>query len=184
MHHRPLPPKFRSACAGRTPRPRRRGAVTLELILTLPIWLIFLLAIIEFGQILAGQQQVALASRVGAEEASQTPDLPWQDGSPVPPNVLRAIDQQLASAGITGGQVRLQHNVVPSPPPVVPVPVTLSTGGRDCDPAVTELPAVRRYVRLTVGVPLEGLAPNLLATFGFDIAPRIIQHTTTFRYEL
>ncbi len=161
-----------------------KGAVTLELILTFPIWLIFLLAIIEFGQILSNQQQVALASRVGAEEASQTAVLPLTGGSPVPASVLGAIDQQLASSGISACRVILEHNVVPSPPPVIPVPVTLSSGTCHYDPPATELPLVRQYVRVTVCVELAELTPDLLGMFGFDISNRTVQHTTTFRYEL
>ena len=43
--------------------------MTLELILNLPVWIIVLLAVIQFGQLLSNLQQVALASRVGATEA-------------------------------------------------------------------------------------------------------------------
>ena len=153
-------------------------------ILTFPIWLIFLLAIVEFGQILSNQQQVALASRVGAEEASQTYALPLSDADAVPANVLRAIDQQLASSGISRCRVVLEHNVVPSTPSAIPVPVTLSSGACYYDPPVTALPSARQYVRLTVCVELTEITPNLLALFGFDVAGRTIQHTTTFRYEL
>jgi Flp pilus assembly protein TadG len=154
----------------------RRGAAALELILALPIWLIALLALIEFGQILSNQQQLALASRVGAEEASQTPGLDLA-GS-VPLNVLVAVNQQLASSGISGCKVILEHNIAS------PSPVTLSDGTCDCDPPVTPLPPRRDYVRVTVCVPLAELAPNLLSMFGFDISECIAQHSTTFRYEL
>ncbi len=165
-------------------RQARRGAVTLELILTFPIWLIFLLAIVEFGQILSNEQQVALASRVGAEEASQTAILSPSNGGPVPANVLEAIDQQLASSGISRCRVIVEHNVLPSSPSPVTVPVTLSTGTCDCDPPATPLPSTRRYVRVTVCVELTEVAPNLLCLFGFDISDKLMQHTTTFRYEL
>jgi len=155
----------------------------------LPVWLIFLLAIIEFGQVLCSQQQVELASRVGAEEASQTPDLPidsngnGQDDD-IPANVLLAIDQQLASSGMTRCHVRLEHNVVPEYPNTPPVPVTLDVGTCDCEGSAEALPTMRRYVRVTVGIAMTELTPNLLSTFGFDISDRIVQHTTTFRYEL
>jgi hypothetical protein len=156
----------------------RRGAVTLELILVLPVWLIALLAMVEFGQILANQQQLALASRVGAEEASQTPDLALA-GS-VPPNVLVAIDQQLASSSMSRCKVILEHNVgSPSP-----APVTLSDGTCECVPPLTPLPPRREYVRVTVCTELTELAPNLLSIFGFDISDCIVQHSTTFRYGL
>ncbi len=150
----------------------------------LPVWLIFLLAIIEFGQILCSQQQVELASRVGAEEASQTPELPISQSGEIPANVLLAIDQQLASSGMTGCHVRLEHNVVPEYPGAPPVPVTLTAGTCDCEGPAEALPEMRQYVRVTVGIAMTELTPNLLRAFGFDISDRIVQHTTTFRYEL
>lgn len=158
---------------------RRGGAVTLELILTMPIWIIVLLAIIEFGQILSNQQQLSLASRVGAEEASQT--LGLESAADVPANVLIAINQQLASSGISECKVILEHNVVP---PLTPTPVVLTSGECDCGPPSTPLPPRRQYVRVTVCAELTELAPNLLGTFGFDISDCIVQQTTTFRYEL
>ena len=42
-------------------RQARRGAVTLELILAFPIWLIFLLAIVDYVPILSNAQQLAFA---------------------------------------------------------------------------------------------------------------------------
>jgi hypothetical protein len=149
--------------------------VTLELILTVPIWLILLWAIVEWGQILSNQQQVALAARVGAEEASQTPDLDIAAG--VPANVLTAITQQLDSSNISWCKVILEHNLNG--------PLEeLSEGPCDCDPPSTALPPNREYVRVTVCVPLTELACNLLAPFGFDISGCIVQHSATFRYEL
>jgi len=150
----------------------------------MPVWLIFLLAIIEFGQVLISQQQVELASRVGAEEASQTPDLPMSDNGHIPENVLLAIDQQLACSGMRRCHVRLEHNVVPEYPGARPMPVTLTVGNCDCEGPAERLPETRRYVRLTVGIAMTELTPNLLRAFGFDVADRIMHHTTTFRYEL
>ena len=182
--------------SGRIPAlPRRRlgrrlrtGVVTLELILALPAWLILLAAVVEFGLILVNQQQVALASRVGAEEASQTLGLPVTEGGPVPANVLSAIDQQLASTGIGRCKVILEHNVVPAGPSPTPVPVTLwspQPAGCDCGPPSADLlPTDRLYVRVTVYVPLTELSPNLLKIFGFDISGMFLQQATTFRYEL
>ena len=50
----------------------RHGGVTLEFILALPVFLIAMFAVFQFALFFAGSQQVALASRVGAEAASQT----------------------------------------------------------------------------------------------------------------
>ena len=157
-------------------RARRRGAVTLELILTLPIWLIMLWASVEFGQILSYPQQVALAARVGAEEASQTPGLDVAPG--VPANVLTAVTQQLDSSNISWCKVILEHNLNG--------PLQeFSEGPCDCEPPSTDLlPTNREYVRVTVCVPLTELACNLLGPFGFDISECIVQHSVTFRSEL
>ena len=169
----------RRSFPGSGPRPPSRvraGAVTLELILTLPIWLIALLTIIEFGQILANLQQLSLASRVGAEEASQTYPLPTA-GS-VPSNVLTAIDQQLFSAGIAPRcKVILEHNLAPGP-------TTLVSGDCDCSPPDTPLPVHREYVRVTVCAELTALTPNLLGIFGFDVEDCMVQQSTTFRHEI
>ena len=48
---------------------RRRGTITIELLLNLPIWLLAILALVEFGEVAADLQSVSMASRVGAEEA-------------------------------------------------------------------------------------------------------------------
>ena len=98
---------------------------------------------------------------------------------PVPLNVRTAVDQQLASSGISRCRVTLEHNVG-----VSPGPVTLSSGTCDCDPPATALPPRREYVRVTVCVPLTELTPDLLNMFGVDLSGCIVQHSTTFRYEL
>ena len=172
---------------------RRRGAVVLELILVTPIWLIFLLAIIEFGEVYANRQQVALASRVGAEAASETPGLASTvDGDPVPANVLEKIHQQLGglaidycdvpNSSIQPCAVVLEHNLSSSGTVVRLV----SGDDKICyphpDPATR--PDMRRFVRLTVYVRMDQVTPNLLKVFGFDVSERVLQHTTTFRHEL
>ncbi len=193
----------RPARRGDHPR-RRSAAVTLELILMLPAWIILMLAVVEFGLILVNRQQVALASRVGAEEASRTPGLSLISGDPVPANVLRVIDQQLASSCIARCKVVLEHNVDPpvsgssSPilsssslfpvgpigPSVVLTQTILTSGGCDCPPPLAPLPPSGQAVRVTIFVPVTELAPNLLSVFGLDLSDRFIYHATTFRYEL
>ncbi len=176
--------------------PTRRGAITLELLLVFPLWMIALLAIIEFGQILSNEQQLALAARVGAEEASQTAELSLVDGEGVPQDVLGVIERQLAASKMSACRVVLEHNVPPPLPPWgtnsnapgnttrVGRPVTLSSGDGFVRPADEELPSLRPCVRVTVCAELTQLTPNLLNLFGFDASNKTIQHTTTFRYEL
>jgi Flp pilus assembly protein TadG len=164
------------------PRPAcstRRAAVTLEFIVALPVLLIVLLAVVEFGMFFSGIQQVNLASRVGAEAASQSTSLPYALTT-VPPDVADPINQQLANAGISPCKIILEHNKSSLQ--------TLTTpygAGCDCDPPATSLPVIAASsVRVTVCVPMSELAPNCLTMFGFDLAIRYAQCSTTFRYEL
>ena len=108
------------------PRPRcRRGTVTVELLLNLPIWVILVLAVAQFGEMSCNVQRVSLASRMGAEEAAYTLPLPAAGG--VPDNVLYSIQRELAVAGLTWSQVVLEHNLGDTP-------VTLVSGSGRCDP--------------------------------------------------
>jgi hypothetical protein len=144
-----------------------------ELLLNLPIWLFLVLAVVQFGQRSAAVQQVALASRLGAEEASQTATLPSDDG--VPGNVLSAIERPLAGAGLVGSKVILEHNVGGRP-------VRWIAGGGPGVPPRIPLPEVGNYVRVTVCVAPTGSIPHLFGTLGFG--PRGMEQSTTFRYRL
>lgn len=157
--------------------PSRRGSVTLELIVMLPVWIIVMGAIVQFGLLIGNRQQVALAARVGAEEASRTPGLPAAGG--VPGNVVAVVQQQLQSSGIEQCKITLEHNLAGI--------ATLSTGTCDCPTLGTSAtwpPSSGAYVRVTVYVPATELAPNVLKFFGFDISERFIRNATTFRHEL
>lgn len=165
-----------------------RGGVTLELILNLPVWIIFLLAVIQFGQLLSNAQQVALASRIGAEEASETATTTITTAVTVPTNIVEAIEHQLESAGVvdSGGasqcRVILEHNLNGTNERLDSSGATCS-----CDPP-TEPPLPNtvhdaRYVRVTVCVPYSLVAPNLLGAGGLDFSSKLVQHTTTFRHE-
>lgn len=54
----------------RSPSRQRRGALTVELVLTLPILLAVLVATILFGQWMMSQQAIQAAASVGAREAT------------------------------------------------------------------------------------------------------------------
>jgi len=166
----------RTTATRRNRRSNRRGAVLVELILAFPVLLVVLLAVIEFGLIQSNLQQIALASRVGAEEASQTATVALSGSGAVPANILAAIDKQLASSGLSQCKVTVQHNVG--------TPGTRMTGACDCGTPSTPTPATPSYVRVTVCVELAELTPNLLQIFGFDTAGKVVEHTTTFRHEL
>lgn len=156
-------------------RRRARGRVTVELLLNLPIWLLFVLAVVQFGQQSAAVQQVALASRVGAAEAAQTASLPSSDA--VPDAVLSAVRRQLASAGLVCSKVVLQHNVGGKP-------ALLTAGTGPAEPPSAPLPRFGSYVRVTVCVPPTGSIPNLLGKLGLDFGPRALEQSTTFRHQI
>ncbi len=154
--------------------------MTLELIIALPVWLIALVATIEFGLLLANAQQVTLASRVGGLEASETNPLP--NTGDVPLNIRLAIDHQLQSAGLQRCHIFLQHNVNG---PAVTLESS-SVPGCSCsapDPAELPFPTEAEYVRVTVCVEMAELTPNLLNGFGLDISNKVVRRTSTFRHE-
>lgn len=180
--------------SARSPRGRcARGGITLELIIAFPIWLCILLATIEFGWLMSNLQQVALASRLGASEASQTEDL--DTFGTVPDEVKDVINNQLKSAGMKGEggkdpwcHIFVEHNVGTAGyvKLSLPNPQYLSDPCSCSVPTTTEipLPDCKQYVRVTVCAPMTAVAPDLLGAYGFAIDGKVIRHTTTYRYEL
>jgi hypothetical protein len=159
----------------RMPRGRRRsGILTMELLLNLPLWLLLVLAVVQFGGLSCGVQQASLASRVGAAEAGRTTPLPCEGG--VPGNVLSAIERQLASSGLVCSKVILEHNLAGRP-------VVLLSGCGPGRPPCIPLPSVGTSVRVTVCVPPAGIIPNLLGKLGLDLWSRALVQSTTFRHE-
>ena len=148
--------------------------MVIELLLSLPIWLIGLLAVVEFGNLFSNLQQVALASRVGADVASRTSALP-NSGS-ISSSILSAINDQLSAANITPSEVILEHNLGGTYVKLVEGASSLS------GPSQQTLPSVGTYVRVTVCVPATQLTPNVLRSFGFDALGWDVAESTTFPY--
>jgi len=174
---RPLPQPF-AACSSRMRSPRR-GSAILELVLALPVLLIIVLATVEFSLYFVNAQQLALACRVGALEAAQTPSL--GSLSAIPSDVITAIEHQLGSSGIDACRVRLEHNVGGTTELFHP-----PAAGCDCGPATTlASPPPGEYVRLTVCAPQSELMPNCLKLFGLDVSDptRVVERTQVFPYE-
>jgi hypothetical protein len=165
-------------------RNARRGVEVLELVLVLPVLILIGVAIVSFGLFYSNRQQVALASRIGAEVASETVGLP-SSGNP-PQNVLDMIDLQLRSSGIEVYSVRLEHNVslTTGGLPVVLEYSNPAIGSCGPDDTLPDDPLLDKYVRVTVCVPMTELMPSLLASFGATIDGKMAQATTIFRYEL
>jgi len=129
---------------------------------------------------------VSYSSRLGAKLSSEQSTVNLgtynQNGGVSP--LRTEINNYLTTAGFNtlSCQITLQHNVAgaanntqenPDPAPA----------GCDCVAPVNNLPVGSEYVRVTVCVPVTGNVPNLLATFGFDIADYEVEETTTFPYE-
>src|SRR5262245_27355557 len=102
---RQIPHQFR-------PRHRRRGSLTVEMIMVLVVLLIVTIAVIHFGVFFVNSDEFSLAARVGAEEASQTAGLPIAPAL-VPANIISAIEHQLLSSQIQWSHIRLEHNATP-----------------------------------------------------------------------
>ena len=160
---------------------RRRGVFIAELLLTMPAFVVFLFAIVEFGFLFANLQLVSMASRVGAD-ASADATLPTVPPHSFPSAVLTPVQQHLNSAGIDTITIRLEHNVGGS----VAV-LTHGTWTASCQPnEELDDPPVsgEAYVRVSVCVPMSELTANLLELFGFDITDRQVSYTTVQRYQL
>ena len=172
--------------AARNGRIRRRGAIlSVELVLVLPVLLIMTVAVIQFGLLFANLEQGALSARVGAHAASESSSLAGtMDGDVVPLDVREAVTQQLCSSGIEWCRIRLEHNVDGAPVELV----SEQGGGCECGPEskLTDPPHDdESYVRITVCIRLEELAPNSLSYFGFSVTgmDRIVQFNQIRRLE-
>ena len=183
--------------ARRLHRRRHGGAVILEVILTLPLLMITLLAIVEFGVMLVNLQYLEFASRTGAQVASQLDQSDFY--SPVLPNppifpaeIAVAVNTQLnqatpnAMTPLASTSILLEHSVPLSGPGMTGAAVEVSDGVAVTSADVVEppvpAPPAYRYVRVTVFVDAVDLTPNVLAAFGFDLSGKRFQQTTTYAY--
>lgn len=170
---------------------RRSAAVLLELIVALPILVIIVVALVQFGLFFQNMQQVAVASRVGAQEAAETANLPNEGdvaGDPVPAAIIAAIRQQLSSSGIDPCAIILEHNVNASSGFTEQTLRTdFDNDGDsmndcpDCAEPSSAIPSLS--VRITVCVKMDELMPNSLSMFGFDASTYTSQSTTTHSHE-
>jgi hypothetical protein len=156
--------------------------IIFELIVSLPILLIFLAAVVEFGVIFVGIKQVALASRAGAKVAAEAAGLNTAMTNTVAMAARDAADDQLETAGFgpdASAGLTLRHNVSGG---------GVSTLGSCIDPTSPALPATlptsgSGHVRVTVCINVSKLAPDLLSIFGFSIAGYFVEETTTYPHE-
>lgn len=172
----------------------RRGVAVVELLIILPVLLVALFAMVEFGLIMAQLKQIVLASREGAKAASELPPgtLPTTDGTNVNSSILDAVDHQLLSAKLKRCKIIFRHNNGPPAGTTVTNTDTSSTCTKCATPTST-LPSTTTSVNgvsvttvaveVSVCVPLSTITPNILSHFGFAVKDQIVYHTTTFNLE-
>ncbi len=158
----------------------RRGAIAVELIVSVPILIILLLAVIEFSLIFVAMKQVAFASRLGAKEASEAGSIAALN-TLVSSGTLRGlVDRQLQAAGSPGAcQVIVQYGNGATYTPLTDVGPTPC----ECFASFFDGPTEGTFVRVEVGAFLSDFCPNLLGPFGFSIADQKVSATTTYRLE-
>lgn len=169
----------------RSPSPRlrrvvasRRGLYVWELVVVVPLVLMVLLGVVEYGFVYINQRHLAMAARTGAKIAAEqaTFDIVV---------IKDEVDRHLLSAGFASGatEVILQHNVG-SMTPVVISSLGTPVGAYPTTPALPDATLLPEgCVRVTVIVPMTLLTPDLLSAFGFSLSTQATQQTTTFAYE-
>jgi hypothetical protein len=167
--------QLRHAIRRRLPGRTRRGLITLELLLNLPVWFIMFLAIMEFGTVFSDAQQVTLAGRVGAQAAAHCVALPTN--GEVPQEIVDAVHRTLAAAGLRCTRVIVEHNVCGKP-------AILASGPGNGVPPAYPSPRIGSYVRVTVYARPSGTVSGLFARAGLDWSKRILSQTTTWPYQV
>jgi Flp pilus assembly protein TadG len=144
-------------------RHNRRGAIlSLELIMVLPILLIVLLATVEFGILLMSSQGVGAAASVGARNAA------------LPSSSLASVTDAVSTA-LDGYSWQGKQEVV----------VFVDSGSgfvRDNGPVLANAPS-GSVVSVTVNVPSDQAAPNLLQYFGISLSGKELTTTYVTRKE-
>ena len=166
-------------------QPRRRGSLTVEMLMVLIVLVIVTVGIVQWGVFFANAEEVAFAARVGALESSQTAGLPTSGD--VPDNIISAIENQLNNSKIRWSHIRLEHNITPADTAAVLDSHSQIDGVCEPKSNLPGPPALStHYVRLTVCVPLKDVFPKQLSFFGQQLYPltKTYEHTAVYRYEL
>lgn len=156
--------KGSASCPGN----RRCAMVVLETIVALPLLVIALMAIIELGTLSSAQSSLLMASRAGADRATQVA----LTATGVPSEVLEAISAVLDCKGIAWKGVRMEYRSGNGR-------TVVRMAGAGADPPIQPAPTTGDYVRISVCVANEQLAPNLLKNFCFDLEGKVSQESTT-----
>jgi hypothetical protein len=159
-----------------------RGVITLEFLILLPILVILLLAVVEFGLIMAAAKHVEFASRLGAKLAAEALDLSLVNAPSTSDNLKDRVDQYLNTAGYTDScQVILEHAVPLVPNTTQPNPLVANC---PCNPVIGPIGSLPvGSVRVTVCLEMTGNIPNCLESFGYDITGCVIRQSVVWVYE-
>lgn len=164
---------------------KRRAASLLEIILGLPLLLILLLAVVQFGMLQSNQQVLHMASRQAALVAAE---LAFEPTGPVPAQVVDAVNLVLRENGVLGeeesvlawGGIRVDHSVAASSEDTLPF--VLESGENPAPPPLTDYPR-QPFVQVTVTIEATRLAPNTLKVFGIDFENRYVSQTSLYQHE-
>lgn len=148
---------------GKARRRSRRGAVlALELIMVLPVLFIILLATVEFGILLMASQGVGAAANVGSRNAAL-------------PSSSKASVEAAVNTALSGYAWDGMHETV--------IFVDQGLGFVKDNGLVLQSAPSGSIVSVTVNVPMDDAAPDLLKFFGISIANKDLTTTYVTRKE-
>src|SRR4051794_465390 len=136
----------------------RRGVLTVELMLTLPLLLIVFFGLIEYAMLLLGDQTLTAAAAVGAREAT----LPNATHA----RVVAAVDQSIADWSIE---------------PFVKVEINVNGQSDMIHPLNTAVTGDQ--IEVIVTVDSTHAAPDLLKFVGYSISGQTLRASFTLRKE-
>jgi Flp pilus assembly protein TadG len=148
------------ACSRRYARRRKGAVLSIELVMVVPILLSLLLAAVEFGILLMATQGVGAAANIGSRAAA------------VPSSNLASVEAAVNTA-LDGWAWRGKHKVL------------IFVNGQKATPGDDRLASAVTgdVVSVTVNVPMNQAAPDLLRYFGISIAGKELTTTYVTRKE-
>ncbi len=162
-----------------TGRRSRSGVIVLELILGVMVGLVLIVAVVEFGLLVANYQHVVQTTQSVARFASEVPanGLNSIGETQTVTNEARDLaDDLLAGTGLPTSAtvgVHLQHTVGPT---------DFGAEAGTC-PLAVDPTQPDDTVRVSVCVSADRLAPDLLSTLGFTLQGRTVQFTVTVAHD-
>jgi len=152
---------------------RRRGAVTLELILVLPVLVVMLVAMVEYTTLMILQSTVTHAATVGAREAGKIADI--DEVVEAVSVVLGANCIELSDEERSGTKVTLEGGGL----------LPAQFGDPSLAPTLPENPIEPDEVRVTVSVALAATPfCDALQAFGFTLFGKRLEVSSLVKKEI